>query len=829
MAGSESIRSESKPLLNRHYSTIGIEDVFLEAPPVTLLPRSYLTASEPCDVPFETWEIVGRIKSCPEDFVVREMASRKRTPKLPEDFDVVANLWPSAAAGESGADENTAKEPVEQSLPPCKAVKETLEHTNHAKLAALSTKVSDEPSVPSSPAEIVEQILSDAFGNEKKSELLDQLRLLDQRAVACILDYTGMVSVNESNATVWIPPMASPADSSLSQDDGDKKSHRGGNRGVLHRNLRLAFPLLKSETIMHESVTQPPQPSGDGDAGTPSGEHAACTEKHPWIQVSVDDTFFGLAPSLYKPESDIPQLYSFRNRGCIIPVNRKGCSENVCGKKRKRHQEIDDDSVAILRLRPDLAREERRPVHHLISNTCRDFETSTIPNYNAAEESNESLAAVVVKWSKRAQQRARKKTGGSNECPKAAGSTSNTLFVLKKTKKEHLTVIQRLAHALRCRQSDIGLAGIKDMHAVTYQFCTVSNMSPQSVERAKSSLSSQGIDLGRIHQVDWVLNQGDLLGNRFEIVVRNVERIQVRSTKDEQSEVRVPCERDHVCAMVNRVRKYGFVNFYGEQRLGMPGRSSEVGVRAFDIGRALLQQDFSKAIDLLMTGRLVCRGGKEVEDPEIRNARQVWRDSNGDAKQTLKAVPTKGDAMARERIVLQGLKRYGNEDPLAALKCLHFAVRTFWINAYQSFVWNAMASERLRRFGTNVVKGDLYRLPDEEGRSGVGVVAADTSSIDIADVVLPLPGYAVQYPENAIGSLYRDFMKKENVCFDRNAPSEATSKGSYRSLVAFAQNLEVSFGEASDTVSAFTLKFDLPSGSYATMLMRELMLTTIAR
>lgn len=62
-------------------------------------------------------------------------------------------------------------------------------------------------------------------------------------------------------------------------------------------------------------------------------------------------------------------------------------------------------------------------------------------------------------------------------------------------------------------------------------------------------------------------------------------------------------------------------------------------------------------------------------------------------------------------------------------------------------------------------------------------------------------------------------------------------------MIVFARNLQVSFGSVDEaaqdesdaceipenTVADFTLKFDLPSGSYATMLLRELMVTTVAR
>lgn len=807
-------------------TTIGIGHVFLEPPP-------FVATSSEQPSPFRTWEIVGIIKSCPEDFVVREIASRKRTPKLPKEFDLVADLAPSDAGAASVDTASPVQESDDDKAPTTNVTQQSHNIESNkggVKPSAKPTaQKSKEPSV--SPSDIVNSILVESFGKEKASEIVGQIGMVQRRALACLEKYSTVAAVDDSNHVVWIPPLPTATEDS-SLDNDNRKSHRGGNRGHLHRNLKLVFPLLQTETVLREET-------GRDEASAGESEKAE-TEKHPWIRVSIDDTFFGLAASLYRPQDDIPLLYSFRNQGCLLLE----VGQQTHGKKRKRGRDdtpTDDGSVVFLRLRPDLSRDERRPLHHLISKAYRDFETSTISNYCTSEESQD-IAAIVVKWSNRAQQRAKKKNCEKSCASKAdsSGSSVNTLCVLQKTQTEHLSAVKRLARAIRCRQSDIGLAGIKDMHAVTFQFCTIANVSPKRVERANSSLKSQGIELGRIQEVDWVLNQGDLQGNRFDIVIRQVKRIEVRCEEGVQSEVRVPCEREHIRAMARRVNKSGFINFYGEQRLGTPGRTSDVGVRPFDIGRALLQQDFAKAIDLLMTGRLVCAGEDGIERADIRQARKVWRETNGDAEKTLKAMPS-GDAMARERTVLQGLKRYGSQEPLAALKCLHISVRSFWINAYQSFVWNSMASERLKRFGTKVVKGDLYRLSEDEGRAGVRVVTDDASTIDIANVVLPLPGYAVQYPDNEIGELFRHFLAKENVSFDRSAPSEATAKGSYRPLIAFAHNLEVDFdsiegndASASETeqdtvAAAFKLEFDLPSGSYATMLLRELMLTTIVR
>lgn len=839
--------------LNRHFSTIGIDDIFLEPPPCKLLPKSYLGAAsvQAADddydtASFRTWEIAGTIKSVPEDFVVREIASRKRSPKLSKDFDLVADLAPtvvaavtraaptqtgedkSKASAQATSDEANKSENREFSHETddngdCEkkpAIKATEKRSNETSVGADAITINSSP--PTSPAEVVESILVESFGDEKARELLNQIQGLQEKALQCIRNCassSNYATAYDSDNVVWIPPFPSENHASPSSS-----SSHNGSRGRLHWNLRLAFSLVKSESVLQKSASV-------SDA---SGKQYA-------IQVSIDDTFFGIAPRLYQPEDDIPLMNLFRNRGCILGMAERQNS----GKKRKRdgQETLNDDGTSVfLRLRPNLPREERRPLHSLIAKLCRDFDTSTIPNYCktvGSDEQPQDIAAIVVKWSKRAQKKAKNKNNGSIETFNAnAGPSTNTLFVLKKTRIEHLAAVKKLTCALRCRQSDIGLAGIKDMHAVTYQFCTVASVCPNRVERARSSLAFEGIELGRIQQVDWVLNRGDLEGNHFEVTIRNVKRIHVQMEEGARIEAQVPCEGEHIRAMVTRVRKSGFINFYGEQRLGIPGRTSDVGIRSFDIGRALLQQDFSKAIDLLMTGRLVCRGHNELESPEARQARQIWKETGGDAEVTLKVMP-KGDAMSRERTVLQGLKRYGSEDPLAALKCLHHSVRTFWINAYQSYVWNAMASARLKRYGPNVVKGDLCRLPGEEGRNSVRVVDDDSSCVNVADVVLPLPGYTVQYPKNEIGELYHDFLKKENVSFDRGAPPEATARGSYRSLVAFARNLEVSFeggdtttfaGMDQDTVAdSILLKFDLPSGSYATMLLRELMLTTVTR
>lgn len=221
------------------------------------------------------------------------------------------------------------------------------------------------------------------------------------------------------------------------------------------------------------------------------------------------------------------------------------------------------------------------------------------------------------------------------------------------------------------------------------------------------------------------------------------------------------------------------------------------------------------------------------------NARRIWCETK-DPAAVLKVLPQNG--WHREKLILKGLKRYGTQDPLAVLRCLPYHIRCFYIHAYQSYVWNIVSTERIQRFGTKTTKGDLYceniastssnsetlaTTEDEStAHNKVSVVLMEPSKIPFTSVVLPLPGSGVLYPDNEIGRLYRDILKKDGIEFRKNAPPEATAKGSYRFLHADAHNLEweiVSHGDQETIIDAVKFKFELDSGCYATVMLRELL------
>ena len=150
-----------------------------------------------------------------------------------------------------------------------------------------------------------------------------------------------------------------------------------------------------------------------------------------------------------------------------------------------------------------------------------------------------------------------------------------------------------MSNVLHIKSSDIGLAGIKDTFAVTNQFATFRGVPLKKLQKANEKLLHYGIELGNFNYASRsdFLTTGQLQGNKFDLYLKEIRVL----TSHEGNRSVSPCRESIIKSNLNIIRKYGMVNFYGEQRLGA---IDEEGVRSFDIGRALLQGKYEEAVDL---------------------------------------------------------------------------------------------------------------------------------------------------------------------------------------------------------------------------------------
>ena len=153
---------------------------------------------------------------------------------------------------------------------------------------------------------------------------------------------------------------------------------------------------------------------------------------------------------------------------------------------------------------------------------------------------------------------------------KPSSSGKHLLFLLEKRNRTTQEVVSFLRARFGLRQSDIGFAGSKDKRAVTKQFITI---------RSKKGLSRdfnfKDFKLKFLGFTDHRLLLGDLLGNNFRIVVRNVNPNMIGDLMP------VFPKQDFVF----------FPNYFGEQRFSKDN---------FDIGVAFLKKKFDVALSLIM-------------------------------------------------------------------------------------------------------------------------------------------------------------------------------------------------------------------------------------
>ena len=90
--------------------------------------------------------------------------------------------------------------------------------------------------------------------------------------------------------------------------------------------------------------------------------------------------------------------------------------------------------------------------------------------------------------------------------------------------------------------------------------------------------------------------------------------------------------------------------------------------------------------------------------------------------------------------MVEGLMKAGNKNWLQALIAIPRNIRNLYGHAYQSFVWNQVASLRVQKFGPTIVEGDL--IEDAQGNLRVYKpdAAQGASTLSMFDVVIPLVG-----------------------------------------------------------------------------------------
>ena len=404
-------------------------------------------------------------------------------------------------------------------------------------------------------------------------------------------------------------------------------------------------------------------------------------------------------------------------------------------------------------------------------------------------------------------------------------------FVLCKRNVETSDAITRLSRLLNAKASSFSFAGTKDKKAVTFQYVTTNEVYYADLDNFAKSSKGMHIEIARIEKGKNMLRLGELAGNAFKIVLREIKPL---SGGNIQETIKM------IEKAVSNVEKHGFINYFGTQRFGF----DENPISSADIGLAMLKGDFVKAVDLLLSPTGL---GDDIDN--AKKYFQETRDMNGAAK----IMPM---WKSRELSILKALKQHGFSQYgcCQAILSLPYNVRLMYVHSYCSLVWNKVVTKRIEMFGLTVNEGDFVESPDMP----MAVSASDVKAnrYRVADIVLPLPGFRVQYPEN-LENYYESLLKEdglERMNFKLKS-LRLNVAGVYRKLISHPSNIccrllpnngsipvltvyplrelesskdlhtrkETFLGAESAMSVNLELNFSLGSSSYATVCLREIM------
>ncbi|NXG58011.1 PUS7L protein, partial [Hemiprocne comata] len=459
---------------------------------------------------------------------------------------------------------------------------------------------------------------------------------------------------------------------------------------------------------------------------------------------------------------------------------------------------------------PDGNKEHRKVVHHFISRKFgKLLETKSFAVTDVNDQRNMS---IMVRFREKSWSRKRSAVGFQEK------QDIYTAFTLQKENLETLEAIGLLAAELGVLPSDFSYTGIKDKKAITYQPMVVKKVTPERLKEIGSKMENKGMRIHNIHSACQHLRLGQLKGNHFDIIVRDLKHHRCDSSAD---------LKKRISEAMENVETKGFVNYYGPQRFGQ-GQN----VQTDQIGLALLNEKMVKAVTLFFTP-------EDTDDP-VNNAKRYFLQTE-DAKGALGMLP---EFKVREKMLLRALNRYGvnHEGCTKGWLNIPHSMRVFYVHAYCSKIWNEAASYRLQIYGSKVVEGDLVFSEHDESFSlndKVRVVTATEESAkkySINQVVLPMVGHSIKYPSNKVGQWYHERLSKDELqmCKFRVSPLQLNIPGCYRPILKNVQNLsyflqsnEKGIGIEDDHLNeskvSLHISFDLDPSCYATVCLREIM------
>lgn len=383
--------------------------------------------------------------------------------------------------------------------------------------------------------------------------------------------------------------------------------------------------------------------------------------------------------------------------------------------------------------------------------------------------------------------------------PEEDAHGQNTAAIVRARYWETNRLVRQFARRLRTSRRNIMFAGTKDKRAISTQLFVFG--APMDDVHA---IEMKDIEFLNIYPTKKRIGLGDLIGNKFSITLKDLDMDIAEAMETTRDTAR-------------QLEKIGgFPNYFGVQRFGAVRPITHL------VGKYMTRGEPELAVR-----EYLCTPGS-YEGEEATQARIELGRTWGCAK----ALHDFPDSLSFEKAILNHLV-VKPDDYIGALGNLPQNLLMMFIHAYQSYLFNRILSERMRRGiplhepvpGDLLLKMDKMGLPDHNN----WLQATDANIPRMTELVgqnkafisATLYGHESEFANGEMGDIEASIIEQEGVKqrdFVLSEYYKLGSRGKRREILTPAKNFQ--FRQMDEGIR---FDFELNKGCYATTFLREFM------
>ncbi|MEX1232199.1 MAG: tRNA pseudouridine(13) synthase TruD [Planctomycetaceae bacterium] len=356
------------------------------------------------------------------------------------------------------------------------------------------------------------------------------------------------------------------------------------------------------------------------------------------------------------------------------------------------------------------------------------------------------------------------------------------LYRLTKTSIGTMEAIDLIARRWQIHRRRISYGGLKDKHAVTRQFITVQQGPHRDFEHANVALAYLG-------QTSRPFTAGEISGNRFEIVIRDLT-----------AETAATAQRH-----LQDVAAFGVPNYFDDQRFGSVGYSGEF------VGQAWCKGDYERALWLALADP------HPFDRSQEKSAKQFLRDHWGDWVLCKQELP---------RSHRRSIVTYLCDHPAnfrGAFARIRVDLRGMYLSAFQSYLWNVLLASWLTE---NCPADDLFPVKMNLGTVPYFSRLSPDVMTKLAELTIALPSARQHLPEGPEADFIERVLSEMGLSL-----REIRVKYPRDSFFSKGRRAALSWpGEATSAIEPdeeakgkkLKLGFTLAKGSYATVVIKRI-------